>query len=400
MKICILTASMDHGGATIVSLDIAKGMAQKGHEVTFICAGDSNLSYRQNGYTVNILNNPFKNFSFHYFNPILLLKLQKKLAVIQPDLIHVHNINLQTFSLFSLLFSRYYPLIWTLHDVWPLCVTGWPTVPDCYGLNNNCKRCPSWPFWMAKLNKFIKETIYHYSKIHITTPSYWMASLLKNSMLGKKKINIVYNGISPQVFYQRNRLSIKEKYDLPHEKKIILFCGGKKVAGQLPAERKGWQYLASAIEILEPKSKNILLIYVGDPIKLPPDFPISVRFENGVDREMMTDYYCISDVLVLPTLADNCPLTILEAMACKLPVISTYTGGVTEIIQNDTGLLCHPRDSIDLSKKIQYLIQNPDKADQMAERAFQKFNKQFTLSRMIDEFEKIYHDAINTFYGL
>jgi glycosyltransferase involved in cell wall biosynthesis len=397
MKICILTANMEHGGATIVSLDIAKGMAQKGHEVTFICAGDSNLSYRQNGYNVNILENPLKNFFFHYFNPILLFKLKKRLAVIQPDIIHVHNINLQTFSLFSLLLSRYYPLIWTLHDVWPLCVTGWPIVPDCHGLINNCNRCPSWPFWMAKLNKLIKETIYQYSKIHITTPSYWMASLLLNSTLGKKPFNIVYNGISPQFFYQRNKLSVKEKYDFPHEKKIILFCGGKKIAGQLPAERKGWEYLASAIEILGPQSKNLLLIYVGDPIKLPPNFPISVRFEGGVDREMMNDYYNIADVLVLPTLADNCPLTILEAMACKLPVIATYTGGVTEIIHDDTGLLCHPRDSIDLSKKIEYLVQNPDKADQMAERAFQRFEKKFTLSRMINEFEKIYHKAINAF---
>lgn len=149
--------------------------------------------------------------------------------------------------------------------------------------------------------------------------------------------------------------------------------------------------MASAIEILGPKTKNLLLLYVGDPIRLPSDFPISVRFEGSVDREMMIDYYSISDFLVLPTLADNCPLTILEAMACKLPIIATYTGGVNEIIPNDTGLLCQPRDSNDLSKKLEYLIQNPDKADQMADCAFQRFINRFTLNHMINEYENIYY---------
>ena len=148
MKICILTASLNHGGVSIVALDVARGMADRGHQVTVVCAGEKDQIIEQDGYIIHILKNRFKNPVYHFLNIILLVKLIRLLRKFKPDIIHLHNINLQTFSLASLLLSRFYSMVWTIHDIWPLCMTGWPPIPDCKGILNQCKSCPTWPVWM------------------------------------------------------------------------------------------------------------------------------------------------------------------------------------------------------------------------------------------------------------
>jgi len=105
---------MNHGGASVVAFDIARGMVQRGHEVLFVSSGKSPIRKCQNGYELRVLKNQKTNLMFHYLNPFLMLKLNEQLRKFKPDIIHVHNINLQTFSLGVLLFSRYYPIIWTI----------------------------------------------------------------------------------------------------------------------------------------------------------------------------------------------------------------------------------------------------------------------------------------------
>jgi len=399
MKACILTASMNHGGASVVAFDIARGMVQRGHEVLFVSSGKSSIRKCQDGYELRVLKNQKTNLMFHYLNPFLMLKFNEQLRKFKPDIIHVHNINLQTFSLGVLLFSRYYPMIWTLHDVWALCMTGWPKIADCNGMLNKCRKCPTWPKWMVQLNKFLKESVYKFSKIHIVSPSHWLVSLLKKSVLHQHPVSVIHNGIDPARFFSVENSSIRSKLNIAQDKKVILFCGGKKLAGQFPAWRKGWAYLCEALEILKDKHNNLHLLYVGDPLNLPENFPVTVTFAKGESRNDMNIYFNASDMLVLPTLADHPALTVLEAMACKIPIIATSAGGIPEaVIPQETGLLCASRDSVSLAEKIDYLVLNPAQGHKMAMLAYQRFNEMFTFDRMIDQYEDVYHQMISSFH--
>ena len=398
MKVCILTASLNHGGASVVALDIARGMVQRGHEVLFVSSGKSPIRKWQDGYELRVLKNKKTNLIFHYLNPLLMLKLNEQLRKFKPDIIHVHNINLQTFSLGVLLFSRCFPMIWTLHDIWPLCVTGWPNIPDCNGMLNKCRKCLTWPKWIVQANRFLKESVYKFSKIHIVSPSHWLVSLLKKSVLHLNPVSVIHNGIDPAIFFNAENSSIKSKLNIAPDKKVILFCGGKKLAGQFPAWRKGWVYLCEALEVLKDKHENIHLLYVGDLLDLPENFPVPVTFAKGVSRNDMNIYFNASDMLVLPTLADHPALTVLEAMACKTPIVATNTGGIPEaVISQETGLLCASRDSVSLAEKIDYLISNSTQGLKMATLSYQRFNEMFTFDRMIDQYENVYHQRIYSF---
>jgi glycosyltransferase involved in cell wall biosynthesis len=393
MKICVLTASLYHGGVSIVALDVARGMVLRGHQVTVVCAGKKDEIIKKDGYSIHILKNRFKNPAYHFFNFILLIKLMKLLRKIKPEIIHLHNINLQTFSLVSLLLSRFYPMVWTIHDIWPFCMTGWPPVPDCKGMLHQCKSCPTWPGWMTRLNRVIKESIYRLSRLHIVCPSKWMSSLISPSNLSQHPVHIIYNGTNQIPISPVSREAIKSRLGIENSQKIILFCGGKKLAGQIPAERKGWEFLASAMNIIIKKHPDIRLLYIGDPIDFTYSFPCS--FITADDRNQMNKYYSIADLFILPTIADNFPLTILEGMSYRVPVIATNVGGIPEmIISEQTGLLCPSRNAEALAEKIDYALSNPEHCKELAEKAYQRFNQMFTFDRMIDKYEDIYKQTI------
>ncbi|WP_435549104.1 glycosyltransferase family 4 protein [Desulfobacterium sp. N47] len=398
MKICILTASIVHGGASIIALDVAKGMAARGHEVFVVCSGKHYKTIKQDGYIIYILSNKFKNPIFHYLNLFLLIKLIKLLRKKQPDVIHVHNINLQTFSLGTLLLSRFFPMVWTLHDIWPLCLTGWPPVPDCNGMLDGCELCPTWSRWIVWINRQLKEATYRLAKLHIVSPSKWLLSKVSSSTLSRHSLHLIYNGIDPGSYLSNQRELARSRLGISETKKVILFCGGKRLAGQSPAWRKGWGYLCEALGVLGLKYDNLYLLYIGDRLELPPAFPTTVSFVEGVHREEMRGFLNASDIFVLPTIADHPALTVIEAMAFKTPVISTRAGGIPEaVIDNETGLLCPSRNAAALVEKIDYLISNPLHAAQIAELAYQRFNEFFTFNRMIDQYEAVYHDTISDY---
>ena len=396
MKVCILNASLNHGGASIVAFDIAKGMAQRGHEVYFVSSGKTADRIQQDGYEIRVLENRKVSPLFHYFNPALMLKFNEQLRKIKPDIIHVHNINLQTFSLGVLIFSRQVPMIWTLHDIWPLCMTGWPEIPDCTGMLNRCRHCPTWPLWMVQINRFLKECVFRFTKLHIVSPSHWLVSLMKKSTLNRIPVSVIHNGIDPAVIFKNQNKSIRSKLNIDPEKIVILFSGGKKLAGQFPAWRKGWAYLCKALEILKDKHQNLHLLYVGDSLRLPDNFPVPVTFVRGETRDDMNAFFNSADMLVLPTLADHPALTVLEAMACHIPVIATKAGGIPEaVIPDKTGLLCESRDAAGLAETIDFLISNPSQGKKMAELSYLRFKKMFTLDHMIDRYETVYRKTIS-----
>lgn len=376
-------------------------MVRRGHQVLFVSTGTSNKSCSYDGIQILSIFQKKASPFYHYVNPFLMLKFKKILAEFIPDIIHVHNINLQTFSLCALLFSHKYPMVWTLHDVWPFCITGWPPIPDCSGLAQQCRSCPTWPGWMVMANTVLKETVYKYSKLHVVSPSDWMASLLSSRSLGRHPVDIIHNAIDPSLFYRIEHSTMKERLHIPNRNKVILFCGGKRLADQLPAWRKGWEYFYKALEILNHMRNDLHLLYVGDPLELSQSFSFPVTFLQNVPRHDMKEYYSIADAFVIPTLADNFPLTILEAMACKTPIVATGTGGIPEaIISGETGLLCSPRNSSDLAEKIDYLLSNPVHGAEMVERAYNRIGETFSFERMIDRYESVYQRAASRFYAV
>jgi len=97
------------------------------------------------------------------------------------------------------------------------------------------------------------------------------------------------------------------------------------------------------------------------------------------------------DVFVLPSLNEGMSNTLLEAMACGLPVLATNVGGNPEIIENDiNGCLFIPGDVRWLAEKLQFLAQDPALVHRLGTAARNRAIETFSLSRMLEGYRSFY----------
>ena len=116
-----------------------------------------------------------------------------------------------------------------------------------------------------------------------------------------------------------------------------------------------------------------------------------VAFIGAVAPEAMQQCYEASDVLLNGSSIDNMPLSILEAFACGVPVVSTAAGGIPNLVQHeDTGLLAAVGDHRGLAEQALRLFQEPGLAGQLAERARAVCAAEYSDSRVASAWTKTY----------
>ncbi len=102
------------------------------------------------------------------------------------------------------------------------------------------------------------------------------------------------------------------------------------------------------------------------------------------------------DVFVLPSIAEGMSNTILEAMACGLPVVATRVGGNPELVEEEvTGVLVPPGDPEKLAAAIQTYRNDPSLSRAHGEAGREKAVSSFSLSRMVGEYEALYEGAVS-----
>ena len=131
-------------------------------------------------------------------------------------------------------------------------------------------------------------------------------------------------------------------------------------AGRLAAE-KGLPVLFESLRMLADKGYEFELTLVGDGVDrqaletLGRQLGICDRlvFAGYVGQDVVLEYLQRSDVFILPSFAEGVPVSLMEAMACGVPVLATYVGGVAELVEAEhTGLIVPPADSPALSEAL------------------------------------------------
>ncbi|MFE0677465.1 GT4 family glycosyltransferase PelF [Streptomyces sp. NPDC058867] len=115
----------------------------------------------------------------------------------------------------------------------------------------------------------------------------------------------------------------------------------------------------------------------------------AVTFEGRVDD--IKDAYAAGTVVMLSSISEGFPFTLIEAMSCGRATVSTDVGGVREAV-GDTGLVVPPRDPAAMAAAALELLSEPGRRTAMGEAARLRVIEQFTLRRTIDTFRAIYHE--------
>ena len=287
-------------------------------------------------------------------------KLVKRLRQENPDIIHLHNIHgyyLNIPVLFKYLKKEYKgKLFWTFHDCWPF--TGhcpYFTAVSCNKWQKQCLNCPNkknYPISLFKDNSYNnylekKKLFTNLNNLTIITPSDWLNRLVKKSFLKDYNVITVNNGIDLNIFKPTIDNSIKLKYNIPDNKKILLGVAS------VWEERKG---LNDFLNLSRQLSNEYVIILVGltkKQIRSISKYKNVIGIERTENQLELVKLYSIAYCFLNLTHEDNYPTVNLEAIACGTPVICYDTGGCSEQINDNNGMLTK---FPELVKKIEDLV--------------------------------------------
>ncbi len=316
------------------------------------------------------------------------------------SIINLHWINGGFLSLSSLnkIGKLKKPIVWTLHDMWAF-TGGCHYSSGCDKFINYCSNCPSLIFKSDNdlSNKIFNKKIELFENLNLTiiTCSNWLAEeASKSSLLKDKKIFVVPNPLGTKTFKPIDKKIARDSLKLPVDKKLILIG-----AMNLKDERKGFRFLIESLDNLINSKLGIdtELIVFG---KLGNDslqrIPIKTHQLGKLKNEDEIIYaYNSADIYVAPSLQDNLPNTVMEAMGCGVPVVAFNVGGIPDMIDhNINGILATPRSSEELANGIKRLLTDDNLRKTFSINARDKVVKNFDEKIVAEKYLEVYKTLI------
>lgn len=121
--------------------------------------------------------------------------------------------------------------------------------------------------------------------------------------------------------------------------------------------------------------------------------------EHGgfADRDALAGEFARASLLALPSLEDNCPMAVLEAMAAGVPVVGAKVGGVPDLIEQEvTGLFCDPLDERSMAGAVEALLADPTRAARMGAAGREQALRRFTPRLVAERHLAIYREVLST----
>ena len=332
---------------------------------------------------------------FHYPGSKALLSLPSN----PLDIVHLHNLHGHYFDLRSLSdLSKEVPVVITMHDAWLLsgnCAHSFA----CKKWMSGCGACPDIHIYpglerdTTALNWRRKKGIFAHSRIYLTAPSQWLLDKAMQSLVTPAVIEarVIPNGVDLSIFKPGNRQQVREQIGIPEDAKVILFAAN----GIKNNIFKDYATIRSAIERLSKNQDKIYVIALGEEGQAEQMGDVQIQYVPPVqDRHKVASYYQAADIYVHASHADTFPTSIVEAMACGIPVVATAVGGIPEqVIDGVTGILVPPTDADKMASAIELIIQDSQLAQLMGEAGSKLAKEQYSLelqvSRYLEWFQEI-----------
>ncbi len=365
MKVLHLISSGGFYGAERVIVTLSESMTRMGHESTVAVFHNSHRPNTEVAVNARSRNLPVElihcNARFDWTAVHTLRTVMEQTA---PQILHTHGYKADLYGYLAGRASKA-ALISTCH--------GW--------LDEDLKA-----YSYGILDRFVL----HHFKMAIAV-SDAVAERLRGAGVPKEKIRTIDNGIDVEAFSGARPI-------LPIDQR-----GNQRLIGLVGrlAPEKGIQYFLEAAAVVTRSHPDVEFAVIGDgpernyleQTARRLGIQDKVRFTGKLEN--MAETYGSLDIVVSSSLKEGLPMTILEALAAKKPVIATAVGAVPKVITHEqTGLLVPPANVGELAHGIIRLLNNRELGEMLATRGRQIVCARFSAEAMTTQYLKLYTEAI------
>jgi len=243
---------------------------------------------------------------------------------------------------------------------------------------------------LSPILKFLEDRYYNDCRYYITVSEWAKKQIIREKKIDAGRINVIHNGVNSDEFspYKKKdaKIYFPELSEINYPK--ILFLSRL-------VEIKGIRFLLKAIpKILEKVDAHFIFAGAGMTpyLNIPKE---NYTFLGYIPHEKTSYLYALSDIFILPSLCENFPLSVLEAMASGCVVIATNVGGVPEMIShNENGVLISPKSSEDIARNIIDLIENEGLRRELGINARNTVKRKFSWKDAALKTEQYYREVL------
>jgi N-acetyl-alpha-D-glucosaminyl L-malate synthase BshA len=216
--------------------------------------------------------------------------------------------------------------------------------------------------------------------------------LIRNEGLPASRVEVIYNGVDTSRFENRveDRDRSRKKFKWPQEVPVVVQVGTfRAVKDQATAIR--------AFRIVQDKKPGTVLVFVGDGPDLAPcqklvaDLKLEAVVQFLGQRSDIPEILAGADVMLMSSLSEAHSVSLLEAMASRLPVVATRVGGIPEtVLEGETGFLAPAGDAEGLARNLLKLLADPALCRRMGQAGYERVESRFQQAPMHRRYLEIY----------
>lgn len=371
-----ITCYPTFGGSGVVATELGKALARRGHEIHFIAyAAPQRLAHVEERiyfHEVNVTSYPL--FKYPPYSLALTSKMVDAVLYEDLDLLHVHYaIPHATSAVMARQIlarqDRNVPVVTTLHGT-DITLVGQdssyaPVV--AYSIDESDG--------VTAVSNYLRDETYEHFDVH-------------------KDIEVIPNFVDTERFYQQEKGHFKQAL-CPNGEKVMVHISNFR-------EVKRAKDVIRTFANLRRMEVPVKLIMVGDgPDRRPTE---QLARDEGVyqdtrflgKQEPVEEILSIADLFMIPSGSETFGLAALEAMACRVPVLSSDIGGLPELnVEGETGFLCELGDVDCFTDRARRILTDEELHTEMSENAYRRAVEEFGMDRIVPRYEAYYERIID-----